>query len=359
MKRRRHQIVVLLAITAIAGLSSILYSGRRAAVQAKPAAQHAIAAPAARTFTNPVVDANFPDPGILKVGGTYYAFATNSRGRTVPVRTSTDLAQWSATSEALPALPGWARAGRTWAPYAARAADGAHYNLYFTAWSKSDGRQHVGVAQATSPAGPYTAVGTTPLVDQGDLGGSLDSSVFTDGDGAQYLVWKNDGNAIGKTCTIWAEQLSADGLSFVGSATPLMHNDQAWEGSVVEAPEILKHNGKYYLFYSANNYTNGSYGMGYAVANSLLGTYTKPAGPWLATQGNVIGPGGESFTTGPDGNTWMFYHSWENHLAYRSMSVDQLIWNGDVPVLRGPSRVAQAAPTSMRRVSPVITVGAQ
>src|SRR6266498_3309258 len=100
MKRRR-KIIFLVAISAIAAVGSILYSGRRAAVEAKLAAQHGIDAPAAWTFSNPVVNANFPDPGILKVGGTYYAFATNSKGRTVPVKTSMDLAQWSAASEAL------------------------------------------------------------------------------------------------------------------------------------------------------------------------------------------------------------------------------------------------------------------
>jgi beta-xylosidase len=343
MKRRDRTVVGLLAIAAIIGLGSVLRSGGTLGVEKAVVGQAGAAAPLVRTFTNPVVDANFPDPGILKVDGTYYAFATNTRGRTVPVRTSTDLVKWSEASEALPALPEWARRGRTWAPYAARAADGTHYNLYFTAWSRSDGRQRVGVARSTSPAGPYVAV-ATPLVDQGELGGSLDSSVFTEGDGVQYLIWKNDGNAIGKTCTIWARQLSADGLSFVGpAARPLMHNDQSWEGAVVEAPEILKHDGRYYLFYSANSYVNGSYGVGYAVSDTLLGTYVKPgAGAWMATQGSLVGPGGESFTIGPDGETWMFYHSGEKGLAYRSMSVDRLGWAGAAPVLRGLGGVRQA-----------------
>jgi GH43 family beta-xylosidase len=169
--------------------------------------------------------------------------------------------------------------------------------------------------------------------------------VFTEGDGGvQYLLWKNDGNAIGQTCTIWARQLSADGLSFVGPpGTPLMHNDQSWEGAVVEAPEIVKHDGRYYLFYSANSYVNGAYATGYAVADSLLGTYAKPTTrPWLATQGALVGPGGGSFTIGPDGNTWMFYHSWADGLRYRSMSVEPLMWDGGVPVLRGMGRVAQS-----------------
>jgi hypothetical protein len=233
-------------------------------------------------------------------------------------------------------------------------ADGVHYNIYYTAWSKTDGRQHIGVGQSTTPKGPFTAIGATPLVDQANLGGAIDSSVFTESNGKRYLVWKNDGNAIGRVTNVYVQQLSSDGLSFVGAPTTLLHNDQPWEGSLIEAPEILKHGGKYYLFYSANGYGSSAYAIGYAVSDSLTGPYTKPPGPWVGTVGDVIGPGGESFTVGPDGNTWMLYHSWENDFSYRSMSADEVIWNGDVPILRGPSRVAQPVPT-FARTAPAIT----
>jgi len=317
-------------------------------IESSLADTYGITPPARRTFTNPVINANFPDPGVLKVGAIYYTFATNTGGRNAPVVNSTDLVHWSNPTDALPTLPTWAKSGRTWAPYVARMADGVHYDIYYTAWSKTDGRQHIGVGQSTNPGGPFTPIGATPFVDQASLGGAIDPSVFTESDGKRYLVWKNDGNAIGQVTNVYIQQLSPDGLSFVGSATPLLHNDQPWEGSLIEAPEILKHNDKYYLFYSANGYGSSAYAIGYAVSSSLTGPYSKAPGPWVSTVGNVIGPGGESFTVGPDGNTWMLYHSWENNFAYRSMSADEVIWKGDVPVLRGPSRVEQPVPTFIR-----------
>jgi GH43 family beta-xylosidase len=334
--------------------SIALPDATRSSVESSLEATYGIAPPAARTFTNPVINANFPDPGVIKAGPTYYVFATNTGGRNAPVVTSTDLAHWSNPTEALPTLPTWAKSGRTWAPYVARMADGIHYNIYYTAWSKTDGRQHIGVGQSTNPKGPFTAIGSTPFVDQASLGGAIDSSVFTESDGRRYLVWKNDGNAIGQITNVYIQQLASDGLSFVGSATPLLHNDQPWEGSLIEAPEILEHDDKYYLFYSANGYGSSAYAIGYASSSSLTGPYTKAPGPWVNTVGNVIGPGGESFTVGPDGNTWMLYHSWENNFAYRSMSADQVIWKGDVPVLRGPSRVEQPVPTAIR-TAPTLT----
>ena len=41
-----------------------------------------VAAAAARTYTNPVLAGNFPDPFVLKHGKRYYAFGTTGRGRT-------------------------------------------------------------------------------------------------------------------------------------------------------------------------------------------------------------------------------------------------------------------------------------
>ena len=41
-----------------------------------------------RTFTNPVYDHDFPDPFVLKVGETYYAYATNANGEQVQTLTS-------------------------------------------------------------------------------------------------------------------------------------------------------------------------------------------------------------------------------------------------------------------------------
>jgi len=43
------------------------------------------------TFRNPVYDRDFPDPFVLKVGDTYYAYATNGDGKQVQTLTSKDL----------------------------------------------------------------------------------------------------------------------------------------------------------------------------------------------------------------------------------------------------------------------------
>jgi hypothetical protein len=325
--------------------STALAGDMRTAVEGELVSAYNIAPPATAWFTNPAIGNNFPDPGAISAGGTCYAFATNGNGRNVQAARSTDLVHWTTLPDALPALPSWAQAGRTWAPDVAATADG-RYVLYYTAWSVATGRQAIGAATAASPAGPFTPSGAAPLVSQFGQGGAIDPSVFTDASGAQYLLWKNDGNAVGQVTTVYIQRLSANGLALVGTPAALIRNDRPWEGSVVEAPTLVERGGKYYLFYSANNFANASYAVGYAVSDSLLGPYVKPAAPLASTAGPVVGPGGQEIVLGPDGNTWMLYHSWEGSRSYRSMSVDRLEWEGGTPMLRGPTRVTQPVPVA-------------
>jgi arabinan endo-1,5-alpha-L-arabinosidase len=337
--------------------SSALGAADRQTIEGELAQAYGISPLPARWFTNPVIHGDFPDPGVLQVGRTYYAFATNgaSNPANVQAARSTDLVQWTMLGDALPTLPAWAQPGRTWAPDAALMPNGTQYNLYFTAWSAATGRQAIGVATSTQPAGPYSPRGPAPLVADFSQGGAIDPSVFSDSDGTQYLLWKNDGNAVGQDTNIYIQRLAPDGLSLVGSRTWLMKQDQPWEGPVVEGPVLWKQDGRYFLFYSANYYASSSYATGYAVSSNLLGPYVKPGAPLVRSENGVLGPGGEEIVVGPDGNTWMLYHSWEQNFSYRSMSADWLQWVDDAPVLRGPSRVQQPVPVHVQ-AAPALNV---
>lgn len=308
-------------------------------------AQPGVGAAATLTYTNPVINREFPDPSILLDRGVYYAYSTNSRDGNVPCESSTDLVHWTPLPDAMPVMPPWARPGLTWAPNVRTIVPGKRYVVYFTARSAITNEQTVGVATGDSPAGPFTSTAIAPLIDQHGMGGSIDPSGFIDEDGTRYLVWKNDGNCCGFETWIWIQKLSPDGLSLVGEPSQLIKHDPGWEGNLVEGPTLWKHGGKYYLFYSANGYGGCDYAMGYAVSSTLLGPYVKwKPRPWVSSLDRVCGPGGEDIFTAADGSTWMAYHSWENGTAYRSMSIDPLYWDAQGPILEGPSRWPQAAP---------------
>jgi hypothetical protein len=69
-------------------------------------------------FENPVIRSDFPDPSVLQVGHTYYAYATNAFGKNVQVARSQDMVHWDLLPDAMPALPSWAQPGGSyvWAP---------------------------------------------------------------------------------------------------------------------------------------------------------------------------------------------------------------------------------------------------
>ena len=281
------------------------------------------------------IDSDFPDPGALVVGDRVYAYATNTPAVNVQVATSTDMKTWTVSDEdALPTLPSWALPGKTWAPGPAELADG-RFALYFTASDAASRYQCIGVAFADKPEGPFTSTADKPLVCPVDQGGAIDASVTADADGQRYLVWKNDGNCCGYDTWISAQPLSADGASLSGEPTRLIKQTESWEGHLVEAPVIVRHDDEYVLLYSANDYSNSSYATGAATAKSLLGPYTKADKPLISTEGSggrYLGPGGEDLVTF-HGADWMLFHSWDEAFAYRGMHAVKVVWRDGLPEL--------------------------
>jgi beta-xylosidase len=307
-------------------------------------------APAVQGYLNPVYAGDFPDPFILGDGRFYYAFATNTGGANVPFMRSVDFVHWDPLGDALPVLPPWAAAGRglTWAPAVLRR--GGRWVLFYTARDARRGRQCIGRAVAASPAGPIVDASVAPFLCQRALGGSIDPAVFADADGALYLLWKNDGNCCGAAVSIWSQRLTDDATALVGPPARRVDRDRAWEGRLVEGPALWAAGGRYYLFYSANDYATDRYAVGYALCASPLGPCAKPGdAPILASAPGAAGPGGQSLFADARGDLWMAYHAWGRPVGYgaggvRSLRVDRVAVDGDAVVIRGPTTTPQPLP---------------
>ncbi len=287
-------------------------------------------------FTNPVLNRDFPDPDTLKVGDTYYAYATNAGSLNIQAAKSTDLVHWTLLHDALPALPKWAEGGNTWAPEVTVSADGKTYIMYFAARLAKQGFQCIGVATSDGPDKIFRPASDEPFICDTGEGGDIDPSSFVDEDGTRYVLWKNDGNCCGSSTWLYIQKVSDDGLKREGEPTQLIRQDQTWEGVVIEAPTLWKHNGKYYLFYSANDYKTLKYAVGVAQADTILGPYQKAADPFLATslqKPPILGPGGQDIVLGPKGDPWMVFHTWDPTVTFRNLNVSPLTWDGDKPVI--------------------------
>jgi Glycosyl hydrolases family 43 len=151
--------------------------------------------------------------------------------------------------------------GWTWAPAVLKRDD--RYVLYFAARSRALGIQCIGAAIATSATGPFTSRDEQPLVCQRELGGSIDPHPYAAADGAAYLLWKSDGNALGRASTLHAQRLRPDGLALEGTAVDLVESDARWEQPLIENPALVAVGALYYLFYSGGWWESAGYAIGY------------------------------------------------------------------------------------------------
>jgi len=296
-------------------------------------------------YENPVIPFDCPDPGVLADGGQYVLTCTSGNAQDAfPIFTSADLVHWTAKAHVFPSgkRPGWATSD-FWAPEIHKV--GSHYVAYFSARDQG-GVLSVGAASASSPLGPFTDIGH-PLIHDPNMG-LIDASEI-DANGTPYVLWKEDGNAVGKQTPIHAQKLAPDGLSLVGGASTLITNDQGWEGALVEGPFMIAHGGSYYLFYSGNAYAGASYAIGVARASSPLGPFTKAPGPILTTRGAWAGPGHCSVVDTPAGDTYMVFHAWESGSVGggpgRLVLTDAVSWSNGWPgVPLAPSRTTRPMP---------------
>lgn len=285
-------------------------------------------------YANAVIPTDCPDPGVLHDGNRYVLACTSGDAADAfPIYTSPDLGTWTLQGHVFPSgnHPSWA-VQDFWAPEIHIV--GSHYVVYFAARG-SDGMLAVGAASATSALGPFTDIGA-PLIHDASMG-LIDPSEINAPNGP-YVLWKEDGNAIGKPTPINAQPLAADGLSLTGSSTTLITNDQSWEGAVTEAPFMVNHGGTYYLFYSGNSYANSTYAVGVAQAGSPTGPFTKASGPILVTGGAWVGPGHCSVLDTPAGDTAIIYAAWVEGCVNtsgcgREDLVDEILWQNGWPAV--------------------------
>ncbi|HJR79414.1 MAG TPA: glycoside hydrolase family 43 protein [Anaerolineales bacterium] len=302
------------------------------------------------SFTNPIYKNDFPDPHLILVDDTYYAYSTNVYPSNIPAIKSTNLIDWESLGDTMPALPKWAVPNfeYAWAPGIIQIED--KFVMYFVARDKEIDKQCIGVGISDTPEGPFTDPNEEAFICQGDLGGSIDAYPFHNDDGKLYVLWKNDGNCCGLEVALWIQELSPDGLTLIGEPVKLIRRDQPWERPLIENPAMVKNGDGYYLFYSGNWWESHEYAIGYAICESVLGPCEKPLSePWFKFKPPVMGPGGEAFFMDTKGNLWMAYHAWTGAdvgypLGQRSLRIDLVTFEDGKPVTNGPTYTPQLLP---------------
>ena len=249
-----------------------------------------VAAAAAGTFRNPVIDANLADPTAIWHDGVYYLYATGDVHGDNGYRayTSSNLVDWQRGPVVF--QPG---ERHLWAPDVWRDPASGRFYLYYTA------NQTVGVAEAAGPLGPFEHPRNL-------FAGSIDANLFRDGDGRLYLYFVQ---LPGFRITV---QPMRNPTEPAGAPQVVLQPESDWEkraGHVTEGPFVLKHGARYYLLYSGSGADTPDYAVGYATAASPLGPFRRGENnPILHRAEGLYGPGHGSAIRARAGRWWFLYH---------------------------------------------------
>lgn len=274
---------------------------------------------------------DFPDPSILRGEDGWYAFATASGNKQVQVaKAPTPGGPWTYLNMDLLPDPGaWTTGRNTWAPDVRMVDDGTFVMYYSGQLAAIPDHHCLGVATADSITGPWTAQ-DEPWICDITRGGSIDPSGFLDEDtGRRYVVYKVDGNSIGKggDCNngveprqptpIMLQEVARDGTTHVGRAVELLDRTDA-DGPLVEAPNLIRAaDGSYVLFFSSHCFTSAAYDVKYAVSDRVAGPYVRKADVLFRSGSyNLVSPGGA--TSVAEGGIMAFHG---NCLAGRCMYI--------------------------------------
>ena len=334
-----------------------------------------IGAPIVATYSNPVLDLDFPDPATLSMpdGSTYvYATQGDNGGATMlnlRVAHSADLVHWTLLGDALPVKPAWASKTQDfWAPHV-QAANGRYF-LYFSAkpdiaLTDPSAGLCLGVATADRPQGPFVDSGK-PLK-CGSIFVNIDPMAYDDpATGKRLLYWGSGFEPIK------VQELAPDRVSFAAGTTPvelvpIIKNDEpANYQRLVEGAWVVRRGGYYYLFYSGDNCCGpkAHYAVMVARSKSATGPFETLAAATGAANSAIleanaqwIAPGHNAIVTDRNGDDWIVYHAVdarrvrfkdsEEVNTRRIMLIDRIEW------VHGWPRIASRSPSSGPQPAPL------
>jgi beta-xylosidase len=265
------------------------------------------------TFKNPVLNADYSDPDVIKVGNIFYMVCSDFHYIGMPILQSKDLVNWTIINQIYKRFDydqGYDRMTKygegSWAP-SIRYHDHKFYVYFCTP------NEGLYMSTATDPDGQWSA-----LTEVERVKGWEDPCPFWDDNGDAYLGHSKLGAG-----PIIVHRLSKDGKRLLDSGTVV------YEGPIAEGTKFYKRNGYYYLIIP-----EGGVGSGYETAlrsRSIYGPYERKI---VLEQGStkINGPHQGGMVELDSGESW-FVHFQDNGALGRIAHLEPVKWTKDWPVI--------------------------
>lgn len=264
------------------------------------------------TYVNPILNADYSDPDVIRVGDKYYMVASDFHYIGMPVLESDDMVNWKIISQVYSRFdfPGWDSNGNygggSWAP-SIRFHEGKYWIYFCTP------REGLMMSTATDPHGPWA-----PLHCVKNIGGWEDPCPIWDEDGQAYIGRSQLGAG-----PIILHRMSADGKTLLDEGKVI------YTGPVAEGTKFYKRNGYYYL-----SIPEGGVGEGWQTilrSKNIYGPYEKKV---VLEKGmtDVNGPHQGALVDTPEGE-WWFYHFQLTEPLGRVVHLQPAHWKEDWPVI--------------------------
>ena len=296
-------------------------------------------------YVNNLKDVPLADPHIYVENGKYYIVGTNDRDNgVIDCYVTEDFVNYTRHLSIYDPsnFDGWeAEKAAIYAPEL-YCFDGVYY-MYYSAMDRGqtdpDGtsRRRNSVVVADNPLGPYRPLQndkvdglTTPVfLDKNVKFGVLDITIFVDDDDQMYMYYSvatNDNQHI--VGVKMNSPYEADWSTYTSLVVPGALNSTnsilkplSWEmyrsgTPIVEAPYLIKSNGKYYMTYSVNGCWDKFYNVCYAVSDSPLGNFEKPyqtGGTWTNL---LLGYPGTNVGNATVNSQWVGFNSGTAHHCF-------------------------------------------
>lgn len=267
-------------------------------------------------YINPIIDADYSDPDVVRVGDDYYMTASSfSDIPGLPVLHSRDLVNWTIIGHAIAEMPDYAKfqtpnhGNAVWAP-SIRYHNGEFYIYY------GDPDLGIFMTKTKDPAGPWE-----PLTWVHKAKGIIDCCPFWDEDGKAYLPHGYAGSRAGVKSIIGMIEMTPDGKSTIGQDRIIY--DGHLDNETIEGAKMYKRGDWYYIFSPAGGVPTGW--------QEVLRS-KSPWGPYEARnvleQGDtdINGPHQGAWIDTPDGKEDWFIHFQDKGPYGRVINLEPMKW---------------------------------